>query len=94
MLQLAKIYQANEYTNRAIDQFRKYQMEGGKLDKTTLKWLEEKEKPEEAKSSSEKTGKKAPQKEKLMICPRCGRLGEKGAEICEFDGESLVPMDN
>lgn len=33
------------------------------------------------------------EKEILMVCPICGRLGEKGSELCSFDGELLEPLN-
>lgn len=99
-LYLGDIYRHNDYKNRAVEQYQRYVAKGGILEKATAEWLEqqtvkvaEREKNNLATTAENKPAADvqppAPVKETLKVCPKCGRLGDKNAEVCEFDGETL-----
>jgi tetratricopeptide (TPR) repeat protein len=107
-LYLGDIYRHSDYANRAMEQYEHYLSKGGTLDKHTAEWLEQQKAKiaEQGKKENAATVAKmadntvvetapvktAPVKETLKVCPKCGRLGDKNAEICEFDGETLSEL--
>lgn len=91
LVYLGDIYRQNDYPNRAIELYKKYVGMGGTLEKKTQDWFTEQEnkskQPMEVAVATKEVAQ--PQKEVLKVCPRCGRLGDRNARECEFDGEAL-----
>ncbi|WP_372366073.1 tetratricopeptide repeat protein [Candidatus Uabimicrobium sp. HlEnr_7] len=100
MLELAEIYRYNKYNSRAKKLYEKYIRQGGKLGPQAQEWLSGQQPPvvavaptPEQSTSVEVPVEEAQPEEILMVCPVCGRLGEKDSQLCTFDGEPLEPLN-
>ncbi|BBM82239.1 CDC27 family protein [Candidatus Uabimicrobium amorphum] len=97
MLELAEIYRYNKYNGRAQKLYEDYLRLGGKLQPQAQQWLDaQKPAPQPQPATQDTVEEPQPpvqQQEILMVCPVCGRLGEKDSQLCTFDGEPLEPLN-
>lgn len=96
MLELAEIYRYNKYNGRAQKLYEDYVRLGGKLQPQAQQWLDAQKptaQPTQQQTTAEESQPPVEPQEILMVCPVCGRLGEKDSQLCVFDGEPLEPLN-
>ncbi len=84
--QMGDLFKKLGHTNQAHEYYSRFLNAGGKS-ASIQEWVIEQDKVWQAANAVPR------EKETIMICPDCGRIGKKGQKVCDFDGSDLIPQE-